>query len=63
MPSIDRLQIVILFFSVLIGMAAGWWCRTLFGGGPAGVLLTLAGTVAGYYAIATVLRLAGRSVE
>jgi hypothetical protein len=63
MASIDRLRLLILFLSVLIGMAAGRWGRAFFGDGPAGVLLTLAGTVAAYYAITAALRLAGHTVE
>ncbi|KDE55611.1 hypothetical protein [Methanoculleus sp. MH98A] len=62
MATLDRREILIIFASFLIGSAAGWWSRMHWGGGLIAVAVTLAGTVAGYLIIVTVLRAAGHPV-
>ncbi|MDK2917220.1 MAG: hypothetical protein PWR25_1777 [Euryarchaeota archaeon] len=62
MAALDRQEILILFASFLIGSMAGWWSRTHWDNGLIAVVATLAGTVAGYLIIVTVLRAAGHPV-
>ncbi|MDV2482114.1 hypothetical protein F8E02_08915 [Methanoculleus sp. Wushi-C6] len=62
MATLDRSEILILFASVLIGSAAGWWSRTYWGNSFVAVASTLIGTVIGYFVIITVLRAAGHPV-
>lgn len=62
MATPDREEVLIIFVSFLIGSAAGWWSRMHWGGGLIAVAMTLAGTVAGYLIIVTVLRATGHSI-
>lgn len=62
MATLDRQEILVIFASFLIGSAAGWWSRMHWGDGLIAVAATLAGTVAGYLIIVTVLRVAGHPV-
>jgi predicted membrane protein len=63
MATLDRSEVLVLFASVLIGSAAGWWSRTYWGDGFVPVAATLIGTVIGYCIIAAALRIAGHPVE
>jgi hypothetical protein len=62
MATPDRLDILILFASFLIGSAAGWWSRVHWGNSLVAVAAALAGTVAGYCIIVAALRAAGHPV-
>ncbi|MDD3071074.1 hypothetical protein [Methanoculleus horonobensis] len=62
MATLDRQEILVIFASFLIGSVAGWWSRTQWGDGLIAVAATLAGTVAGYFIIITVLRAVGHPV-
>ena len=63
MASLDRLEILIIFASFLIGSAAGWWSRMHWESDLIAIAATLIGIVVGYYAIITALRAAGHPVE
>lgn len=63
MAALDRQEILIIFASFLIGSTAGWWSRMHGGDDSIAVAVTLAGTVAGYLVIVTVLRAAGHPIE
>ena len=62
MATPDRLDILILFASFLIGSAAGWWSRVHWGNSLVPVAAAVAATVAGYFSIAAALPAAGRPV-
>ncbi len=61
MASFDR-EILILFVSFIIGSAAGWWSRVHGGDGLVSIVVTLAGTVAGYCIIVAAFRTLGHAV-
>jgi len=63
MAALDKQEILIIFVSFLIGSSVGWWSRMHGGDGLIAVAATLAGTVAGYLVIVTVLRALGHPVR
>jgi len=63
MAALDRLELLVIFASFLIGSAAGWWSRMHWQSSVAAVAATLIGTVAGYLLIAAALRAAGHPVR
>jgi hypothetical protein len=63
MATLDRLELLVIFASFLIGSAAGWWSRMHWQSSIAAVGATLIGTVAGYLLIAAALRAAGHPVR
>ncbi|MDN7024297.1 hypothetical protein FGU65_05220 [Methanoculleus sp. FWC-SCC1] len=63
MPLSDRMNLIVLFLSVIIGFAFGSWVSAVWPGGIAGIAATFAGVVVAYYAIAFVMRAAGYPIE
>lgn len=63
MPLSDRMNLIVLFLSVIIGFAFGSWASAIRPGSITGIAASLAGVVVAYYAIAFVLRRAGYPIE
>ncbi len=59
----DRMNLIVLFLSVLAGFALGSWASAVFSSSIAGIAATFAGVVVAYYAIAFVMRRAGYPIE